>query len=49
MLEVSIMINNQLKTLSDAVIDYEKCSIDYQPNPPPPPKHLLLTNKKKIL
>ena len=47
MLEVSIMINNQLKTLSDAVIDYETCSIDYQP--PPPPKHLLLTNKKKIL
>ena len=42
------MINNQSKTLSDAVIDYETCSIDYQP-PPPPPKHLLLTNKKKIL
>ena len=34
MLEVSIMINNQLKTLSDAVIDYETCSIDYQPPPP---------------
>ena len=50
MLEVSIMINNQLKTLSDAVIDYETCSIDYQPPPPaPPPKHLLLTKKKKIL
>ena len=43
------MINNQLKTLSDAVIDYETCSIDYQPPAPPPPKHLLLTNKKKIL
>ena len=37
------MINNQLKTLSDAVIDYETCSIDYQPPPAPPPKHLLLT------
>ena len=49
MLEVSIMINNQLKTLSDAVIDYETCSIDYQPPPAPPPKHLLLTKKKKIL
>ena len=42
------MINNQLKTLRDAVIDHETCSIDYQP-PPAPPKHLLLTNKKKIL
>ena len=42
------MINNQLKTLRDAVIDYETCSIDYQPPPPaPPPKHLLLTKKKK--
>lgn len=49
MLEVSIVINNQLKTLSDAVIDYETCSIDYQPPPPAPPKNLLLTNKKKIL
>ena len=49
MLEVSIMINNQLKTLSDAVIDYETCLIDYQPPPPAPPKHLLLTKKKKIL
>ena len=48
MLEVSIMINNQLKTLSDAVIDYETCLIDYQ-SPPPTKKHLLLTNKKKIL
>ena len=37
MLEVSIMINNQLKTLSDAVIDYETCSIDYQPPAPPRP------------
>ena len=36
MLEVSIMINNQLKTLSDAVIDHETCSIDYQPPPPAP-------------
>ena len=43
------MINNQLKTLSDAVIDCETCSIDYQPPAPPPPKHLLLTKKKKIL
>ena len=43
------MINNQLKTLRDAVIDHETCSIDYQPPPPAPPKHLLLTNKKKIL
>lgn len=40
MLEVSIMINNQLKTLSDAVIDYETCSIDYQPPPLPPPQNI---------
>ena len=32
------MINNQLKTLRDAVIDHETCSIDYHPPPPPRPK-----------
>lgn len=48
MLEVSIMINNQLKTLSDAVIDYETCSIDYQP-PRPPPKTSIVDKKEKIL
>lgn len=48
MLEVSIMINNQLKTLSDAVIDYETCSIDYQPPlPPPPPKTSIVDKKEK--
>ena len=36
------MINNQLKTLSDAVIDYETCSIDYQP---PPPKKTSIVDK----
>lgn len=41
MLEVSIVINNQLKTLSDAVIDYETCSIDYQPPPRPPQKSIV--------
>ena len=41
MLEVSIVINNQLKTLSDAVIDYETCSIDYQPPPRPPKKSIV--------
>ena len=45
MLEVSIMINNQLKTLSDAVIDYETCSIDYQP--PRPPKTSIVDKKEK--
>ena len=38
------MINNQLKTLSDAVIDYETCSIDYQP---PPPKKTSIVDKKE--
>ena len=46
MLEVSIMINNQLKTLSDAVIDYETCSIDYQP-PPAPPQNIYCWQKRK--
>ena len=46
MLEASIMINNQLKTLSDAVIDYETCSIDYQP-PPRPPKTSIVDKKEK--
>lgn len=41
------MINNQLKTLSDAVIDYETCSIDYQPPPPPPPKTSIVDKKEK--
>ena len=35
-LEVSIMINNQLKTLSDAVMDCGTCSTDYHDRPPPP-------------
>ena len=47
MLEVSIMINNQLKTLSDAVIDYETCSIDYQSPPPAPPKTSIVDKKEK--
>ena len=41
------MINNQLKTLSDAVIDYETCSIDYQPPPRPPPKTSIVDKKEK--
>ena len=39
------MINNQLKTLRDAVIDHETCSIDYQPPPPAPPPKTSIVDK----